>query len=115
MCVAGVSPRGQMMGEYRFCGGPSGVFNTYKSDYMLTPSTRIGVFESGGVNSYPVTAMAFADEKACAPTSLTGSSSPFGTGAFSISFQSGVASEPPTTWSQHPSWCNGKWSESSSM
>lgn len=113
-CAAGVAPRGAMVSTYRFCGGPGGLFSSFASSYMLTPSTRVGVFQSGGSGGSPVTSsMAFADPAACAPTSLVGASSPFGTGAFSVSFQSGVASEPPASWSQPPSWCEGKWADMS--
>jgi hypothetical protein len=108
-CAAGVAPRGEMVSAYRFCGGRGGLFKNYVSDYLLTPATRVGVFNNAGPPSFPVTTMTFADEKACAPTTLIGAESPFGTGAFSIAFQSGVAEEPPSTWSQPPSWCNGKW------
>jgi hypothetical protein len=110
LCVAGVAPRGDMVPSYRLCGGNGGLFNRFVSDYLLTPSTHVGVFNNAGASPYsPVTSMSFADENACAPTALIGSESPFGTGSFSISFQSGGAHEPPASWSQPPSWCDGKW------
>ena len=108
-CQAGVSPRGEMVGVYKACSGPGGLFDKYESDYLLTPSTRVGVFQTTVQEGYPATTMAFADERACSLTSLIGSSSPFGTGAFSLSFQAGSSAEPPEAWSAPPSWCNGKW------
>ena len=55
------------------------------------------------------TLVRFVGEDQCAPLSLLGASSPFGTGSFSIDFESGVPAAPPSSWSSPPSWCEGHW------
>jgi hypothetical protein len=108
-CSAGVAPRGAMVGTYALCGGAGGLFPQHVRDYQLTPATRVGVFQQTTAGGEVSSTLALADAEACAPVSLMGSYSPFGTGAFSIQFESGVAAEPPQTWSQPPSWCTGRW------
>ena len=108
-CTAGVGARGSMVGAYKLCGGAGGTFDTYVRDFLLTPATRVSVFEQASAGGAVTSTVAFADADACAPVSLLGSSSPFGTGSYSINFESGVAAEPPASWSQPPSWCDGKW------
>jgi hypothetical protein len=100
-CTAGVGPRGSFVTDYKLCGGAGGLFPQALRDYQLTPVTRVGVFAQAS----GATTLAFADEQACAPLSLLGSRAPFGTGAFSIDIESGVAAEPPATWSAPPAYC----------
>lgn len=106
-CSAGVAPRGTYVTDYRLCAGAGGLFPNAVRDYLLTPATRVGVF----AQSSNMTTISIADETACAPMSMIGNNAPFGTGAFSINFESGVAAEPPATWSGPPSWCDGHWAE----
>ena len=108
-CSVGVTPRGAMMGAFAFCGGAGGAFATLARSFQLTPATAVGVFEKVDASGAATATAAFADAAACAPVSLTGASSPFGTGAFSVNFESGSAAEPPAAWAQPPSWCAGKW------
>ena len=105
VCSAGVGPRGSFVPEYRLCAGGA-LFPTALRDFQLTPATRVGVFAQAS----GATTLSVADELACAPLAMQGASSPFGTGAFSINFEGGVASEPPTTWSAPPAYCAGHWS-----
>jgi len=81
VCNAGVSPRGEMIGPYRLCSGPGGLFNSYVSDYLLTPAVRVGLFQTSGKQGYPVSTMAFADATACSPTSLIGAELAFRDGS----------------------------------
>jgi len=104
-CSAGVGPRGSFVGNYRLCSGPGGLFPHALRDFRLTPATRVGLF----TQDKNVSTVAFADERACTPVSIVGTDSPFGTGAFSVDFESGVAAEPPAAWSGPPSWCDGHW------
>lgn len=104
-CAAGVGPRGAYVSDYRLCGGPGSLFPTAARDYALTPTTRVGVFAQAN----GATTLGFADETACAPVTLLGASSPLGTGAFSITFESGVPAEPPAAWSAPPAYCDGHW------
>ena len=104
-CTAGVAPRGAFVADYRLCGGPGSLFPIAARDYLLTPTTRVGVFAQANEG----TTLGFADESACAPVSLIGASSPLGTGAFSMNFESGVPAEPPLTGSAPPSYCKWSW------
>jgi len=104
-CSAGVAPRGSYVADYRLCGGPGSLFPNAARDYALTPTTRVGVFAQAN----DATTLGFADETACAPVSLLGAASPLGTGAFSITFESGVPAEPPAAWSAPPAYCDGHW------
>jgi hypothetical protein len=104
-CSAGVGPRGSMAAEYSLCAG-SGLFPDFLRDYRLA-SLSVGVF----VQPNNSTTISVADADACVPVSLLGATSPFGTGAWSIGVESGVAAEPPATWSAPPSWCAGHWQE----
>lgn len=104
VCTAGVGPLGSMMPSYKFCTQSDGLFPNFARDFTLTPTTRVGLF----AQKNNVSTIGFADEN-CALTSLTGTGSPFGTGAFSISFESGVPAEPPASWSAPPSYCDGHW------
>jgi hypothetical protein len=105
VCTAGVAPRGTFVADYRLCGGEGTLFPRAARAYQLTPSTRVGVFAQDN----NMTTLGFADERACAPVALIGASSPLGTGAFSINFESGVAAEPPASWSAPPAYCDGHW------
>ena len=105
VCTAAVAPRGAFVADYRLCGGEGTLFPRAARAYQLTPATRVGVFAQAN----NATTLGFADERACAPVALIGASSPLGTGAFSINFESGVAAEPPASWSAPPAWCAGHW------
>ena len=100
-CTAGVGPRGSYVTDYALCGGAGGSFPDHLRDFQLTAATRVGVFAQAS----GATTLSFADEQACAPLALLGSNAPFGTGAFSINIESGVAAEPPAAWSAPPSYC----------
>lgn len=105
VCKSDVAPRGSFTPSYKFCAGADGMFPNFSRDYQLTPATRVGVFAT--LNNG--TSVGFADETACALTNFIGVSSPFGTGAFSIEFESGVPAEPPASWAAPPSYCDGHW------
>ena len=106
-CVAGVGPRGAFISEYSMCAG-SGIFSRLDREYSLAPNVPMGVFAQASNAS----TLTFAGGAAgCTPTTLLGSSSPLGTGAYSIAFESGVPEAPPSTWSAPPSWCAGKWEQ----
>ena len=105
LCSAGVGPRGSFVADYRLCSGEGTLFPNAARDYQLTPTTRVGVFAQAN----NATTLGFADERACAPVSLIGASSPLGTGAFMINFESGGAAEPPAAWSAPPAYCDGHW------
>ena len=100
-CSAGVGPRGSFVTDYKLCGGAGGLFPQPLRDFQLTAATRVGVFAQAS----GATTLSFADETACAPLSLLGNNAPFGTGAFSINIESGVAAEPPASWSGPPAYC----------
>ena len=103
-CSAGVGPRGSYSADYRLCGGGD-TFPRLVRDFALTPAVRVGVFAQDN----NATTISLADESACAPLSILGGQSPFGTGAWSAAFESGVAAEPPVTWSAPPAYCEGHW------
>jgi hypothetical protein len=132
-CTGGVAPRGSMVPDYGMCAG-SGTFPKHSNDYKVAGLT-VGVFEqSQGTTSewrvpasslsvlhaprpfntdthpsFPTRAVSFADEKACVPLAMLGSTAPFGTGAYSVNVESGVGAAPPQSWSAPPSWCEGHW------
>jgi hypothetical protein len=105
-CQAGVAPRGTMVGEYALCAG-SGLFPTFDHAFSLA-TLAVGAFTQTAKS----TTMSFGgDATECAPVSLLGNYSPFGTGSWSINFESGEAVEPPASWSAPPSYCDGRWAE----
>lgn len=106
ICSSGVGPRGSYLKNYALCAG-SGIFDEFDRDFLLTPSTRIGVFSQSTAAG---STMSFAQET-CAPVALIGAESPLGAGAFAVNFESGFATEPPVSWSSPPSWCDGFWVE----
>ena len=104
-CKSTTAPRGTFTASYKFCSTADGMFPNFSRDYSLTPSTRVGVFATPNNG----TSVGFADETACALAGFIGVSSPFGTGAFSINFESGVSAEPPASWAAPPTFCDGHW------
>jgi hypothetical protein len=138
-CSAGVGPRGSMSSGYALCAG-SGLFPDHDYDYTVA-GMLVGVFaQAQGAKSesrftlvlaavsrllcgvphfltlpcsFPTPlAVRFADESQCVPLALVGNASPFGTGAFAITLESGVPASPPASWSAPPSWCEGHWAAS---
>jgi hypothetical protein len=106
VCAAGVGPRGTFVASYGLCSGPNTIFSTFLRDYSIIDQT-VDIF--GNVDNQ--TTLSIAGGSACRPISLVGAATPLATGAWSATIETGMAAEPPTTWSGPPSWCDGHWKD----
>jgi hypothetical protein len=103
-CTEGFVPAQGFVPGFNLCGGGAvagALFPAAARAFSLA-GTAAGVFfqpENGATLSL------LAGAPTCDALTLETPESPFGTGAFVASFESGQPAAPPSAWAELPSWC----------